>query len=444
MPRAKLLLLPVVIVGLLLLAAGFSLPRLVGAMPGRVRQYLPEPVNRLAAAELPDALPTPKPDVAAAPALGILTPTSSPSATPVPTLPAEAEDAPATPNPAPTATSEPTPTATPSPVPLPGFVRLDNVPVIPQKFNNCGPTNLTIVLNHFNVDVDQFDVAAVVRPNYEDRNVSPDELVGYVRDYTELEAVALPGGDIELLRKLLAAGLPVIVEKGLDAGESIGWMGHYLTLFGYDAAGQRFLVRDTYLGPWEEDGYAAYDALDTYWRQFNRTFIVVFPPERAAEVAALLPADANDPVALWSRVAAQAEADIRTDGGDAYAWFNHGASLTELAKVSDNPEQFVAAVASFDRARRLGLPPRMLWYRFSPYEAYPAVGRFADVLDLTNATLATQGGRNVEETYLHQGHALLAMGDLPRARAAYERVVQLHPGSATAESALAALSELQQ
>lgn len=69
-------------------------------------------------------------------------------------------------------------------------------------------------------------------------------------------------------------------------------------------------------------------------------------------------------------------------------------------------------------------------------------GRVDDVLALTEATLLSQGGRNVEETYYYRGRALLATGDAAGARAAFRRVVALNPDSAVGRAAAAALAGL--
>jgi len=413
-------------------ASLWALPRL----PGRVRQYLPEPLAGLGAPPLPAALPAPT----GVPALSDLTAVAELAllAPPTPFVTAAAPATAAPPGLAlPTPTLAPTPSPSPTSPPLPPFVRIDGVPIIPQKFNNCGPTNLTLVLNHYGVTVDQFDVAAVVRPNYEDRNVSPDELAAYVNDMTGLSAAAYVGGDIDLLRRLLAAGFPVIIEKGLEPDATIGWMGHYLTVYGYDDEMQRLYARDTYLGPWEGDGLLSYAGTAHSWAQFNGTFVVVHAPERAAELARLLGPAYGDAQTMWLTAAEKARAAIVARPADPFAWFNLGTSLTALAGY--DPTQAEAAAVAFDQARLLGLPPRMLWYQFAPYDAYLAVGRTNDVLDLVTTTFAGQGGRNVEETYLYQGLALRAQGDEDGARIAFQQAAELNPGSPVGLAALAAL-----
>ena len=433
----------VAVAGVLLTAAAWwALPRLAASLPGRVRHYVPEALADIGVTPMPTALPAPTGTPALALALALPTAASSPDAAEpaTPHAPTQAAvvsspDAaePATPHASTQVADSGRPSAGASP-----YARIADLPIIPQKFNNCGPTNLTIVLNHYGVDADQFDVAAVARPNYEDRNVSPGELVAYVREQTGLAAEAYAGGDVDLLRGLIAAGFPVIIEKGLEPDEKTGWMGHYLTVFGYDNITGHFLTRDTYLGPWRGDGMASYRDTERYWAQFNGTFIVVYPPERAADLAELLGPRFADPATMWQAAAGEARALAALTPTDPFVWFNLGTSLTELARLGDE-SLYAAAAAAYDQARLLGLPARMLWYQFGPYEAYLAEGRHDDVLALAEATLGNQGGRNVEETYYYQGLALRMAGDEPGARAAFARAARLNPESAVGRAAAAGM-----
>src|SRR5690606_28141965 len=368
--RARVALLVGIAAVALAAVSWWALPRLVAALPGRVRQYVPEAVVERVTTPLPAALPAPTGTPAIALALAAPAPDDQGQATPQaeqPTSTAQ-QQAPPTPQAA-QAIATVVPDASIAAPTLPPYARVDGLPIIPQKFNNCGPTNLTIVLNHFGVAVDQFDVAKVARPNYEDRNVSPGELVDYVTAHTPLRAAAFVGGDVDLLRRLIHAGLPVIIEKGLLPDEATGWMGHYLTLYGYDDITGHFLARDTYLGPWRGDGLASYRDTEQFWAQFNNTFIVVYPAEREAEVAGLLGPAFADPAAMWGAAAERARAAARLDAADPFVWFNLGTSLTALAKLGD-PTLYEAAAAAYDQARLLGLPARMMWYQFGPYEAY--------------------------------------------------------------------------
>ncbi|MFZ2488999.1 MAG: hypothetical protein WAZ19_12875 [Anaerolineae bacterium] len=68
----------------------------------------------------------------------------------------------------------------------------------------------------------------------------------------------------------------------------------------------------------------------------------------------------------------------------------------------------------------------MLWYQFQPYLAYLKLDRYQDVVTLADATLETQGGRNVEETFWYKGHALAYLGDIQGAITAYETALTVN------------------
>ena len=229
----------------------------------------------------------------------------------------------------------------------------------------------------------------------------------------------------------------MIIEKGLIHSEEEGWIGHYLTLAGYDEGQQAFLTLDTLLGPWEGTGdLLAYADLLPYWQHFNDTLLVVYRPEQETAVSRIL-----GPANNWQPAADRAQADLEADPANPFAWFNRGSSLAQLAAQTNDAALWQEAATAFDQARLLGLPPRMLWYQFQPYEAYLANGRYDDVLTLAEATLISQGGRNVEETYYYQGLALRALGQTDAATLAFKRAAQLRPGYALAEQALVEIGD---
>jgi tetratricopeptide (TPR) repeat protein len=214
-------------------------------------------------------------------------------------------------------------------------------------------------------------------------------------------------------------------------------MGQYLTLTGYDDRQEQFTVLDTFLGPWDSSGRPIdYEELAAYWAHFNNTFLVVSRAGQRDELAALLGPDYLEPERMWQNAAAAAETAVAAHPDDAFAWFNLGASLTELAQRQEDAALYAAAASAFDQARLLGLPPRMAWYQFQPYEAYLGSGRPEEALALATAVMEGSGGWHVEESHYYQARAYEALGENGRARAALRNALQIRPGYAEAQALL--------
>jgi hypothetical protein len=448
--RTKRLILIIGIIQIVLIISLMILPEVVLAIPGRYRVVLAEQspiISDIAeslieqVAPVDEFLPAP---VIEAEMPRITIPSVKPSEEPLSTkiaTPTSTTASPGNETPQPTQTATPLPTPTLTPTPLPEKVQLAGFERIQQSFNNCGPANLTQVLNWYGDDTTQDQAAAYLKPNAEDRNVSPWQLSDYVNDFTELRSTAHSGGTLDLIKELLAAGFPVVVEKGYepDILSSQGWFGHYLTIFGYDDFQQEVIGLDSYVQPDPEGHVEDYETLEEFWAHFNYTFYVVYEADRESEVYQILGLDMLQPIKMWENAAKRAQEDIEEDSSNAFAWFNLGTSLTRIGEMIGDAEFYNNGSLAFDHARSIGLPPRKLWYEHRPYLAYMKTGRYEDMIDLAEAVLSTQGGRNVEETYLYQGHALLFQGDVRGAVEAYERALELNENFYPAEIALESL-----
>lgn len=448
--RVKYGVLFLVLAQIVVIAFLFVAPRLVNALPGEYRVRLArvpmvETLLKIGVTPLPTALPAPvgaadRPEITI-PVIPQLTATPIVVPTDVPTsATTEIEIAKPTQQPTLPPSLTATPPPTPTPKPLPPQARVDGLEIIAQGFNNCGPANLAINLNFYGNPTTQVEAAAFLKPNSEDRNVSPWQMVDYVNEQTDLRAFVGSGGDLELVKRFLANGFPIVIEKGYEL-ESEGWLGHYLTMFAYDDDKQEFLSLDTNLGPWDSSGRVdSYEMVEHYWQQFNYTFFVVYPPEKEPLVQELLGPDMLDTAVMWQKAAERAQAEIEDDPENAFSWFNLGESLTRLGELSGEMSYYESGAGAFDQARTLGIPPRIVWYQFRPYIAYMKVGRYQDILDLAEVTLSSQGGRNVEETYLYQGHALAYLGDGQGAIDAYEQALRLNKYFYPAQWALDAIT----
>jgi tetratricopeptide (TPR) repeat protein len=474
--RTKMIILAVVGLQIIFIAGLLVLPAAVQAVPGRYRVALSERNPFLsdvaegvidAVAPVATALPAPSAgeredevDIAnllssASESSGrakevLSEATAEPvdiqetEATPIPAAESSTETEEAVPTAEPTAlpTQTPTPAATATPEPIPASHTLDGIVRIQQTFNNCGPANLTQVLNYYGDEITQAEVAEYLKPNPEDRNVSPWQIADYVNEQTPgLNAIARSGGNIEMIKRFIAAGYPVVIEKGYELPDS-GWWGHYLTIFGYDDTTEEFFAEDTYLAPTDGAGTkVSYDEIEKFWQEFNYTFYVVYEPQQENEVAAILGPVMFDDFAMWQNAAELAETETQNNPEDAIAWYNLGTALTRMGGLTGETQYYQGGAQAFDKAREIGLPPRMLWYQFQPYLAYLKLQRYQDIVDLADATLETQGGRNVEETFWYKGHALAFLGDTSGAREAYQEALRVNENFYPAQWSLDALNQ---
>jgi tetratricopeptide (TPR) repeat protein len=353
-------------------------------------------------------------------------PTAAPQQpTPAPTTqPAAAPAPPAAP---PAGPAAPAVARSVSVVPAPASFRLDNFRHQYQTWNNCGPATITMAMSHFGRPEQQAQAAPFLKPNADDKNVSPNELVDYVRSIG-MQADYRVGGDLDRLKLLLTNGVPVVVETWFTPAPNDG-MGHYRLLVGYDDTPGRFVAYDSYEPPGTNVSIP-YGAFDADWRVFNRTYIPVYTAELAPTVAAILGQDADDG-AMWERALGTARQEVAANGNDAFGWYNVGASLVALNRTGE-------AVQAFDRARALRLPWRMLWYQFQPFEAYLAEGRLNDVMTLAQANL--QQTNDLEESHYFRGKALQAQGQSAAARGEFQAALRANPRFSPASYALSTLA----
>lgn len=338
------------------------------------------------------------------------------------------------------ATQEPAfATATPEPVFIPGEALLTGMAHVPQGYNMCGPATMTTYLSFYGSGLGQNDVGREIKPHPEDSNVRPDELADFARSQG-YGAVMRINGTLDTLKALIAAGYPVMIERGFDELPDEGWMGHYMLMIGYSDVTGEFIAMDSYWGtnrrhddpsfPVDRWEYGRFDAL---WQDFNRTYIVVYPAQQQAEIARILGPEMDDATMLAGALN-RTLAETQADPNDPFAWFNLGEIYNALGTY---PE----AAAAFDQARQLGTPWRTMWYRFGPYEAYFHVGRYDDVVALARATTDPSNYPESEEAFYWMGKVFEARGDSRNARAMYQKALQYNQHYLVAQSALNALGD---
>lgn len=345
---------------------------------------------------------------------------------PTPTATATAT---ATVTPSPTATSTATPTVTPSPTatatPTPTFAPLPQAHLLEpmgheyQGWNNCGVASAAMVLSYYGVARGQYDIAAIVRPHRDDRHVGTAELLAYLES-EGLQGRVCVNGDVERLQSFIAAGIPVLIRTWLEPGEDIG---HYVVVRGYDRAAGVLIANDSYFGPGIE---ISEEELEQIWPGFHRTYIPVYRPTQADLVCRILGDDCEEE-AMYRRAAEAARQWTQEAPDDPYAWFCLGDSLLALGE----PE---SALEAYAQAEAVGLPPRMFWYHFGPYEARLAAGLYEELLESSAQVLADLPA--IEELHLLRGQAYEALGSEEQAVAEYRLAFEYHTNWAPAVAAL--------
>ncbi len=360
--------------------------------------------------------------------------------------PQATESTQSTPTPQTGPTTKPTITSTP----LPATVLLEGIKYEHQhgRLNYCGPANFSMALTYWGWNGNRDVVGKAVKPSDKDKNVMPYELQDFITDDVPgMTSVIRYGGDIDMLKRMVAAGFPVVVEKGIyevDLNGKLGWMGHYAFVTGYDETKQEIIYQDTYQpepktnpGP---NRHIKYSTFIEGWRAFNYIFVVVYPVDKENDVMTLLGPLANEEQAARHALSvAQSETQTLSDIDQFFAWFNVGTSHVALF-------EYVDAASAYDYAFNLYAnlnvedsvrPYRMMWYQTGPYKAYYYSNRFSDVINLADTTLnETISEPVLEESLYWRGMAYYMAGKTDLAVKDYRDALKVHPKWVVATQAL--------
>ena len=331
----------------------------------------------------------------------------------------------------PTATPEPTPTL----VPVPVVFELDGMGLEYQTFNNCGPANLSMDITYWGWPTTQDVTKAGLKTHEDDRNVMLSEMRDYVIEKTNLSALIRYGGTLDIVKRLVSGGYPVLLERGHTDPED-GWMGHYSIVTAYDDAKQTVRIPDTLLGMMN----LSYDELMRDWAHFDGIYLVVYPPEREAEVLALLGPDA-DPAKNLQNTLDRVTARIQQVSGRElfFAWYSRGSVLVEMQNYIEAAQAYDQAFAVYAQLSPEERPWRITWYQVGAYPAYYYTGRYQDCLNLAMQTITNTSIPSLPETWYWAGRAAAALEMTDDAISHYRKALEYHPGWALPLEGLAEL-----
>ncbi|GMA15580.1 peptidase C39 (plasmid) [Deinococcus metallilatus] len=255
---------------------------------------------------------------------------------------------------------------------LPASITLKNIRHEPQGPDNCAPVTALTVLGYYGTRVTQAQAARALKDGPRDPQVTSLELAAYLGRFG-LRSVIRYAGTPDLLRDLLARGIPVVLQQRLRSGSNVA---HFRTVYGY--RGGEFLISDPLRGArlWLSEA-----ELMDLWHFYNGEYLVAYPPAREGDVRAALGEDYRV-AANWQRLKSIEEQNVRAQPGDPYNWWGLGKANLRLGNVG-------AAADNFDRAVALGVPTLYFLYRQEAFEAWTRAGEHRKTLDFAQRALQT-------------------------------------------------------
>jgi hypothetical protein len=283
--------------------------------------------------------------------------------------------------------------------------------------NYCGPANLAMLLSYWGWEGTHDDIAHSVRTYNKDKNIMPYELTEYAQEEAGMGAIVRVGGDLTTLKRLIAAGFPVMVEKGphfRDINYNITWMGHYQVLNGFNDNEGHFIAQDSYIEP---NYHQPYKTFLEEWRSFNYLYVVAFPKNKENDVLNLLGEDADENKNYRNALEKAQKELYELDGVDQFfAMFNYGSNLVKLRDYSGAADAYDQAFVLYDSLPEdMSIRPyRILWYQTGPFLAYYYTSRYTDVIEKATKNsieMVRDDEPALEESYYWRGMARIAIGN---------------------------------
>ena len=294
-----------------------------------------------------------------------------------------------------------------------------------QSFNNCAPAALSLAFSYYDIRVSQEELMAELRPfnhpkgKNDDKSTPPDELADEAREYG-LIAYYRGGGDIEMIKKFINAGLPVIVRTLLYTDKDYA---HYRVVKGYDDSTEEIIQDDSLEG---KNLRFSYEKWNRLWRPYNYAYLVLARPEQKELLEQLL-GDSSDEKTSWQKAENLALSDIAQNIEDRQTWFN-------LAVARYYTGDYAGSIDAFEMAEPM-LAKYYLWYQIEPIRSYYELDNYDRVFELTNRII-TPTNAAWTELYMIRGESYLRMGDTNKAKAEFEKAVYYNVNYQPAHEAL--------
>ncbi len=252
-----------------------------------------------------------------------------------------------------------------------------------QTWNNCAPMSIIYALSYYGVKLTQEECGKALRPsqgtnnaaNSGDKHVYAEEIVSYVRG-KGFKAVIRENGTFDILRQLLAAGVPVITQQWLHDGDEIG---HYRTARGYDLNTNTIIFNDAMAdGPKTVVSTTAQEKL---WKGWNRRYIPIYTAKLEPTVMAILGPDA-DQGANMKRAMTAALQYAESNPKDIDAWRNVGYLNYAAGDCKAALNIWETRLTKMLVPNETGPYNHFLWYQLWPVECYNKLGNYQQVIKI--------------------------------------------------------------
>ncbi len=297
-----------------------------------------------------------------------------------------------------------------------------------QTFNNCAPAALSMALSYYGIDKSQELLASELRPynnrtgNNDDKSTPPDELAAKGQELG-LIPYFRPAGNIETIKKLIAADTPVVVRTLLYPDKDFA---HYRVVKGYDDKTKEIIQDDSLEG---KNLRFSYEEFLHLWKPFNYAYLVFATDDNKKEIEKILGENLDSQTA-WENARAIAETELRRNPSNTASRFNLAVAHYYLGDNKGTAREFEAVEPK--------LGEHTIWYQIEPIQAYFNLSRYDRVIELTDSIL-NNNNKAFTELYLLKGEVYRQEGKLVEARAEFEKALYYNKNSKQAQAALESL-----
>ena len=212
----------------------------------------------------------------------------------------------------------------------------------------------------------------------------------------------------------------MITRTLLNENEDIG---HYRVIKGYDNNTQEFIQDDSLQG---KNLRYSYENFDKLWKTFGYEYLVLVPSEKISQ-AELILGDSLVENNAWKKAKENARQQLLETPDDIYTVLNLSVALYHLGDYEES-------ISEYEKVKTR-LPFRTLWYQIEPIKSYFSLGRYDEVIQMTDQIINNYN-RAYSELYVIRGNIYKNRGDNLSAKQEYEKAILYNQNLEEAHQAL--------